>query len=167
MDEFIFNQYNIPKDKWRYGLRASAVTGCGWIAAYNALRIMGHKPAPQMLIRSFQRHVPVINGNLGTFLFSPALWFRKRGYRVKTYVLREDFDAAAKNADACILFYRWMGKMSAGAHFVALGYDGENFIGYNVYRNSTGPDHLGKSLSGFLKRRKYFGAILFTITERR
>ena len=167
MKDFIYNQYELPRDKWRYGLRPSTVTGCGWIAAYNALRIMGHKPSPQMLIRSFARQVPVINGNLGTFLFSPALWFRKRGYRVKTLLDKEKFDQAAQCADACILFYRWIGKKSAGAHFVALRFDGENFIGYNVYRNSTGADHLGRSLSGFLKRRKYFGAVLFTIEEKR
>ena len=167
MGEFIFNQYNIPKDKWRYGFRPSAITGCGWIATYNALKIMGHNPSPEMLIRSYERQMPLINGNLGTVIFSPALWFRKRGYQVKTVIDREKFDEAAKNADACLVFYRWIREYKGGAHFVALRYDGENFFGYNVYRNSTGPEHLGRSLDGFLKRRKYFGAVLFAIKDRR
>ena len=40
MDDLIYNQREIPKDQWRYGYRATADTGCGWIATYNALRLM-------------------------------------------------------------------------------------------------------------------------------
>lgn len=163
MDDFIYNQHTIPKDKWRYGLRSSAATGCGWIATYNALRLLGKYVKPESLIHSYEQQVPLINGNLGTMLFGPGLWFRKRGYAVNMHLRREDFDEAAKNADVCILFYRWIKKYKYGAHFIALNYDEIGFTGYNVYRTSTGPDYLGKSLSGFLDRRKYFGAVLFTI----
>ena len=30
MDKMIYCQKDIPKDRLRYGLRASAATGCGW-----------------------------------------------------------------------------------------------------------------------------------------
>ena len=166
MNDFIYNQYDIPKDKWRYGLRSSAATGCGWIATYNALLLLGKYVKPEALIRSYEQQVPLVNGNLGTVLFGPGLWFRKRGYRVKMYTHREDFDRAAEEADVCILFYRWLKKYQYGAHFIAVRQDETGFTGYNVYRTSTGPDYLGKSLSGFLNRRKYFGAVLFTIMDK-
>ena len=41
MVDLIYNQKKIPKDQWRYGFRSSAATGCGWIATYNALQLMG------------------------------------------------------------------------------------------------------------------------------
>ena len=166
MEDFIYNQHHIPKDKWRYGFRSSAATGCGWIATYNALKLLGKYVKPEALIRSYEQQVPLINGNLGTVLFGPALWFHKRGYPVKMHLRREDFDDAAKNADVCILFYRWIKKYKYGAHFIALKHGDEGFTGYNVYRTSTGADHLGKSLSDFLARRKYFGAILFAIQNK-
>ena len=166
MDGFIFKQHTIPMDKWRYGLRSSAATGCGWIATYNALRLLGKYVKPESLIRSYEQQVPLINGNLGTVLFGPALWFRKHGYPVKMHLRREDFDEAAKSADVCILFYRWVKKYKYGAHFVAVKHDDTGFTGYNTYRTSQGPDYLGKSLAGFLQRRKYFGAILFTIENK-
>ena len=166
MDDFIYNQYDIPKDKWRYGFRSSAVTGCGWIATYNALRLMGKYVKPESLIRSYEEQVPLVNGNLGTVLFGPGLWFRQRGYKVKMYARRGDFDDAAKNADACILFYRWIRNYKYGAHFIALKYDEDGFTGYNVYRNSIGANYLGQSLSQFLQRRNYFGAVLFTIENK-
>ena len=163
MDDFIYNQKQIPKEKWRYGLRSSAATGCGWIATYNALKILGYQAEPEDLIRAYQRQLPVINGNTGTVLFGPALKFRQWGFPVKAVLKRENFDTAAKEADVCILYYRWINKYKYGAHFVALHHTPEGFIGYNTYSNSTGPDRYGPSLSEFLKRRKYFGAVLFPI----
>ena len=43
MHDMIYCQRGIPKDELRYGLRTSAATGCGWIATYNALRILGKR----------------------------------------------------------------------------------------------------------------------------
>ena len=166
MNDLIYNQRQIPKNKWRYGFRASADTGCGWIATYNALRLLGYRADPEALIRWYETHVPLINGNLGTLILSPAVRFSKWGFPVKTHLRREEFDEAAKNANACILFYRWIKKFKYGAHFIALRHTEEGFVGYNVYRTSTGPDYLGKSLEGFLERRKYFGAVLFTIENK-
>ena len=53
MDDLIYNQTKIPKEQWRYGLRTSAATGCGWIATYNALRLMGYAAEPEELIRYY------------------------------------------------------------------------------------------------------------------
>ena len=166
MDDLIYNQNKIPKEQWRYGFRSSAATGCGWIATYNALRLMGYMADPQQLIRDYERQVPLINGNIGTVLFGPALLLRKQGFTVKTVANRAKFDEAAKEAEVCILFYRWLRKYRYGAHFVALHHTENGFVGYNTYRTSRGPDLYGPSLEVFLKKRKYFGAVLFTISRK-
>ena len=57
MDDLIYNQRKIPKQKWRYGFRSSAATGCGWIAVYNALRLMNYRAEPEQLIRYFSRQM--------------------------------------------------------------------------------------------------------------
>ncbi len=165
MEDLIYNQRHIPRRQWRYGFRSSAATGCGWIATYNALRLMDKPAQPELLIRDYQRMLPLINGNLGTNLLCVGAWFRRRGYRVKTCWRRRQFDAIAAEAPACIIFYRWIRKWKAGAHFVALHHTDQGFVGYNTYRNSTGPDIYGPSLSGFLKKRRYFGAVLFAISS--
>ena len=72
MDDLIYCQRSIPKEQWRYGLRSSAATGCGWIATYNALRLMGCEAQPEKLIRYFQRQVPLLQGNAGTLALAPA-----------------------------------------------------------------------------------------------
>ena len=166
MDGLIYNQRDIPKDKWRYGLRSSAATGCGWIATWNALRIMGYHTDIEELIRYYTWQLPLIHGNAGTSFWGPAVCFRNWGFPTEILLDRRKFDRAAKEADACVLFYRWRRNYRMGAHFVALHHTEHGFVGYNTYRNSTGPDCYGESLEDFLKRRKYFGCVLITLQSK-
>lgn len=165
--DFIYNQKRIPKNQWRYGLRSSAATGCGWIATYNALRLMGYHVEPEKLIRYYERRVPGLNGTLGTFITNPARLFQKLGFEVKMTVRRSGFDDLAKSSDACLLFYHWTRLPKMGAHFAALQYKDGQFIGYNTYKNSKGPDLYGSSLEGFLQEKKYFGAVLIGLKDPR
>ena len=167
MNDLIYNQRAIPKDQWRYGFRSSAAVGCGWIATHNALRLMGYKTDIPELIRYYERQLPLIHGNAGTSFFGPAALFSQWGFPVKVCFRRDRFDETAKGSDVCILFYRWRRGLRFGAHFVALRCTQTGFIGYNTYRNSTGPDPYGTSLETFLIQKKYFGAVLFGIRDRR
>ena len=165
MQDLIYNQTQIPKDRYRYGLRSSAATGCGWVATYNALRLMGYRADIDQLIRYYEWQLPLIHGNAGTSFWGPAVCFKKWGFPVKMVIDRKCFDEEAAAADCCILFYRWRRKAKLGAHFVALHHTQQGFVGYNTYRNSTGPDAYGESLDSFLKQRKYFGCVLITIQK--
>ena len=127
---------------------------------------MGYKTDIDELIRYYEWQLPLVHGNAGTSCWGPALRFRQWGFPVKMTADRKRFDDLAKESDACILFYRWRRGWKLGAHFVALHHTEEGFVGYNTYRTSTGPDKYGDSLHGFLKRRKYFGAVLFTINKK-
>ena len=166
-DSMIYNQRKIPKEQWRYGLRSSAAVGCGWIATYNALRVLGYRAEPEKLIQYFEWQLPLIHGNAGTSFWGPALYFRRWGFPVKMTVKREKLDEAAKEADVCILFYRWRKGLKFGAHFVALEHTENGFTGYNTFRSSTGPDHYGDSLEAFLKKLHYSGTVLFGIRDKR
>lgn len=165
MEDLIYCQRDVPKDKWRYGFRATAATGCGWIATHNALLLLGEKAEPEELIRFYERQLPLIHGNLGTTILAPAFYFKKKGYRVAWTACNDRFDQMAKHSDACILFYRWHKKWKIGAHFAALHHTEKGFIGYNTYSNSAGPDYYGQSLEKFLKDKKYFAPVLISIRK--
>ncbi len=166
MQRLIFNQREIPKNQLRYGLRSSASVGCGWIATYNAMELMGYHVEPKNLIRYYERQLPVIHGNFGTSFWGPAVCFRQWGFPTEVVVRREKFDETARKASVCILFYRWRNGPKFGAHFVALKNTDDGFIGFNTYKNSKGPDRYGQSLKEFLKTRKYFGAVLIAIQRK-
>ena len=166
MKDLIYCQRDIPKDKWRYGLRTSAATGCGWIAVYNALRLMGYKVSPERLIKYFETMVPFVHGNAGTFVLAPAMFFRRQGFFVNTTRNRAKFNRLAKQSDVCILYFWWRKKFKIGAHFVAVRYNGHGFVGYNTYRRSKGPDYLGTDIDVFLKNKGYFGAMITGIRDK-
>ena len=168
MQDFIYCQRDIPKDKWRYGFRSSAATGCGWIATYNALRLMGYDNVkPESLIHFYERQLPLIHGNTGTFILAPAIFFKRHGFKVKCTLKRGSFDELAKMSDVCILYFWWRRKWKLGAHFVAVQSTDKGFVGYNTYRTSKGPDQYGESLDAFLKKKKYFGAVLIGICNKK
>lgn len=163
----IYNQRDIPKNQLRYGLRSSAATGCGWIATYNALQLMGYRAEPKDLIRYYERQLPLIHGNAGTSFWGPAVCFKQWGFPVKITAKRKEFDALVESSDACVLFYRWHEGLKLGAHFVALHKQNNDIYGYNTYRNSTGADPYGQSLDAFLKKKGYFGAVLIGIKDKK
>ena len=166
MKDLIYNQRDIPQDKWRYGLRSSAATGCGWVATYNALRLLGYKTDIEQLIRYFESQLPLVHGNAGTSFWGPSLCFRNWGFPVEISADRRQFDAIVRRSDVCILFYRWRQGLRVGAHFVALHRQGDQVIGYNTYKTSVGPDPYGPSLEAFLREKHYFGAVLTGIKDK-
>ena len=165
MKDLIYCQRAIPKGELRYGFRTSAATGCGWIATYNALRILGKQADKEALIRYYERQFPLVHGNAGTSIWGPAAFFRHHGFRVKPEVRRDRFDALVEECPVCILFYYWRKGMKLGGHFVALHKTDRGIVGYNTYKNSTGPDQYGESLDKFLDQRGYFGCVLVGISE--
>ena len=167
MHDLILNQTRIPKRQWRYGLRSSAATGCGWIATYNALRLLGYNTDIPTLIRYFECQLPLFHGNAGTSFWGPAVRFWQWGFPVRCCANPRRYDALAKGSDVCILFYHWRRGWRLGAHFVALQQINGEFIGYNTYRTSTGPDSYGPSLEAFLKKQKYFATVLIGIHDKR
>ena len=166
MDKLIDNQRNIPKEQWRYGLRSSAATGCGWIATHNALRLLGYKTNIEELIRYYEWQLPLIHGNAGTSFWGPAVCFRNWGFPVEVCLRRGDFDTLLQRSDVCILFYHWRAHYKLGAHFIALHRKNDSITAYNTYRSSSGPDNLGTSLEAFLSKNKHFGCVLIGIRNK-
>ena len=166
MKKLIYNQKKIPKRQFRYGLRSSAAVGCGWIATYNVLALMGYSVDEKELIRYYTWQLPLINGNFGTFLLGPAIYFKQKGFSVKVSFRKSRFDRLLKNHDAGIIFYYWRRKFRIGAHFAAVEYKDGKVVGYNTYSNSVGPDVYGDSLAEFLKKRKYRFPLLIAIKRK-
>ena len=160
MKDMIYNQRDIPADELRYGFRTSVDTGCGWIATYNALRILGKRAEPEALIRYYEHQLPLLHGNTGTSFWGPAVFFRHHGFDTRVELRRDRFDSLVEESKVCILFYYWRKGLRVGAHFVALHKTDRGIVGYNTYKNSTGPDLYGESLEEFLKKQGYFGAVL-------
>ena len=131
--------------KLRYGITTLEPLGCGWIATYNALIMLGNRTDPCDLIRDFEMNNLFYYGVFGTNGNNLARYLSKQGYEVtitylEKYDLNNDNELNSENElkpvceiikqnDANILFY----KTSDVGHFIAIKYDETDnaYIAYN------------------------------------
>lgn len=109
----IFDQRAYAGDA--YGLRGSDRNGCGWIAAYNVLRLLG-RPVPADQVRREMEKYLLLGGLNGTPFYALLLYFRAKGFRTALCWRKHSFHRQALRHPASILFYlyRW------GGHFAVL-----------------------------------------------
>lgn len=160
-DGFLYNQREAPAKELRYGFFSAGYNGCGWIAVYNACRILGEIVHPSGIISDFERYGAILFGLFGTWTGAVTHYFRKRGCRVNATRKRERMDALAKAAPVSILWF-WHRK---GAHFIALRPSEQGFIGYNVFSNSKKAVLLGASVQEFLEKRNYHAPRLIAVKK--
>ncbi len=161
VDGLLHDQRGPSARQFRYGFFPSSHNGCGWIAAYNACRILGDDVKPAEIISDFERYGAILFGAFGTIPAALTHFFRKRGYRTDSSSKRDRFDEMAKNSTVSVLWY-WHGK---GAHFIAVEPDDDGFVGYNVFSNVKRPIRLGASVQEFLKNRNYHAPRLIAVKK--
>ena len=117
---------------YRMGVTDSAACGCGWIACYNALRLLGGRQRPESVLKELERSL-VLRGRMGTRTVALPAFFLKRGCRVAVSFTLAGAEKQAPGADANIVYYL-RGKHPS-AHFVAFsGGVGKTPQGETVYR---------------------------------
>lgn len=112
----------------RYGLFSSEYNGCSWVAAYNALYLLGDERNPEKAAKHFEKYLP-----LGGLFGMPLPTFLKALNRFKVDFKCVPVDSyETKMAAACILWYR---KRNMKAHYCVIQYMDE--LGVFRYLNPT------------------------------
>ena len=161
--EPVVNQTAGDMKKLRFGFFQSGFNGCGWIAVYNALRLMGREPDAGKLIAELEWTGAMLFGVLGTWPYSVAHYFRLRGYRVRVTYRAGKYDETAREHEVNIIWF----FHRKGAHFVTLRWREDRFEGYNTYSNSVSPDSWGCSIERFLKDRNYRPVMLISVSPKK
>ncbi len=117
--------------KVRMGLFTGNYNGCGWIAAYNALRALGEKHIDHTNIISYlELSGCILQGVFGVLPDSIADYFRLIGYiGVDEYYFPSDMDSIIKKYRATILFF----AHGSGCHYIMARYYNNAFYVYNEY----------------------------------
>ena len=126
----------------------------------NATIMLGRRIDPARIISEYEWTGAVLYGAAGIQPYAVGWFFRNKGYKVTVTSNTDKLDKQARENTANVLFY-WH---KSGAHNVAVRWNGREFIGYNTFSGSDGPDRLGSSLKAFLTRNHYTGAILTSIS---
>jgi len=107
--------------------------GCGWIATYNALLILGKPVHPAEIVRSFETNVGIVLGGVfGTYPNAIVDYLNYMGFAVNHTLfpqLSMNIDEVIKASKVSILAY----AHTSAAHYITVEYreDTDKFIVYN------------------------------------
>ena len=128
-----------PVKDMRYGVSDIARAGCGVIAVYNALLLLGNPHRFCDVIAWGDRKAAAVFGLLGTLPWKAKKLFRQLGCTVDTVTDEAQFDRCAQQADACLFTY-WnqKGSIRRGMHTVCLQYRSGAIDVYNLFNSCAG-----------------------------
>ena len=122
---FIFSQRNRAIAEMRYGKKPMWYNGCGIIAVYNALLLLGERPDFRVVTEYYEKHGKWFWGLLGTKPWKLGSYVKKQGYKLKL--------TSPKKADNGIYLITVWNKRP-GMHFMALNKTDNGLQVYNGYR---------------------------------
>lgn len=158
---FIFNQKDeIGIKNYRFGYNTIGPVGCGLVATYNALLLLGDKMEFYDVIREFETNGVMLQGCCGTHPLAIVQFFTKRGYDVN--IAFNNFDDIADNENIVNIMYY---KHSYWEHYVTIKYEDESFKGYNTFCKNSNVDNLGDSIAT-LADNTYKGLMLISISQK-
>lgn len=79
---YIYGQANGNAAKARMGFWSGKTNGCGWIATYNALKILGKSVHPKNIIYFYECWGSILQGTFGILPDAVADYFRSQGKKV-------------------------------------------------------------------------------------
>ena len=120
--------------------------GCGWVAVFNAWRLLG-RPKTAMEVAGEVGRGARGHGERGVDPFFILKYFRAYGYETEMVTGWEEMEASAERADAYILCYLYSNLDGMiGGHFIAGCWDPENRR-HLIYNGERG----GCETAGMLK----------------
>lgn len=125
-----------PVKDMRYGIVDIARSGCGVIAVYNALMLLGSPHRFHDVIAWGDKKASAAFGLLGTLPWKARSLFQRLGYAVTAVTDQGLFDRHARRADVCLFTY-WnrKGSVRQGMHTVCLQYRSGAIEIYNLYNS--------------------------------
>lgn len=134
---YLYGQASLRGD--RFGLTTMDKVGCGIVAAYNALKLLGQPTPIAELILEFETNgtetIPF--GFFGINPYSLQKFFF--AHHISFYVLTSENAEKCREEGAVYIFTFWLNAKNPfkGAHHVAAQYREGKYEVYNRYNNST------------------------------
>ena len=131
--------------KWKFGARTFDKNGCGVIATYNVMCLLGKRQKMSAVAYDIERKQGTLAwGYAGTDPTHPIEYFKSKGISSKLYWREDLFDCdfTPMKINQCALVCFWSdrnNKLSEGAHFVAVRkiLDVDKSIKFEVYNTTN------------------------------
>ena len=149
----------------RIGLKKAAHCGCGAIAVYNAMSMIGKEPQLHDIVAAIEKRGLLFYGMFGTNPVAIGKYLTRQGIVWKRYKNAAQVEQEYEDGDAVICLYNWASKSGLGAHYVALGRENGVWKGYNVYSRSD-KIYEYKSLQAFIDADEYARPVTWFLVKK-
>ena len=132
--EYIDDQKNVDVAKIQMGVHTADYNGCGWIATYNIMHMLGKDMQPWEIVNYYETvGGALIGGRFGVNPTAIEGFFNTQGIKTSTDYFPASVDELIKNSGMAIFNY----VHNNGAHYIAVEYDNGKFITYNDTKENT------------------------------
>lgn len=121
---------------FRIGTKQFAQSGCGAIAVFNALSIIGREPDLSEIIDFLERKGLVCYGKFGINPVAIGKYLNRENVNWKRYGGVDLPEHLYERGDSVIALYGWASHSGCGNHYVALERLEDGWKAYNVYNNA-------------------------------
>lgn len=121
--------------KFRIGRHNFHHSGCGCIALFNTLSMMGQKPNLCEIVEFVEKKGMLAYGLMGTNPKAVEKYLRLKGVAFQRFLRMDELQEAIQPDDVIISLYWWTQPKSIGAHYVSLRADETGLTAYNVFGN--------------------------------
>ena len=144
---------------YKFGLKTLDYNGCGIVATYNALLVLGKYVELYKIIYQYEITGGALAGGLlGLNPVYVLAFFKCYGYTVKTSTTLSD--NTAKNAKVNIILYVTSGN---NFHYITVKWNGSRFIAYNVKNQNTTFTAMN-SIKSYFGYKSYVMLYMFSIS---
>ncbi len=141
-------------------------SGCGAIATFNAMSMVGLEPKMEEIVDFYEHKGLILNARMGVNPSGVKRYLTSKNLQWKFYSGKTDWDACLGEKQVAILLYWWVGKKGCGAHYVAAERTEEGIRVYNVYGNRD-ISYDFKDIQAFLASGRYKRVVAMFVIDRK
>jgi uncharacterized protein YukE len=161
-NDFIYDQNSGDASQLKMGYFAGDWNGCGWVATYNAGRILGQTYKPADIIKFYDSHGgALVDGAFGVNPLAVDMYLNVHGVKAKIQNMPTKIDVRIEESVVSILLY----LHNNGGHYTAIQYKDGAYYAYNNDPAYTTEPQPIPSIEAWLEERKFLVISLITILK--
>lgn len=150
----------------RIGSCTFAHSGCGAIATFNAMSMIGREPKIEEIVDFYEHNGLILNARMGVNPSGVKRYLKSRNVKWEFYSGKNDWDSKLSKEQVAIVLYWWVNRKGCGAHYIAMERTDEGICVYNEFGNRD-TVYKYKDIQTFLTTGQYKRMVAMFVIDRK
>lgn len=150
----------------RIGSCAFSHSGCGAIATFNAMSMIGLEPRMEEIVDFYEHKGLILNARMGVNPSAVKRYLDANNLQWRFYSGKNDWDANWGDDRVAIVLYWWVNPKGCGAHYVAVERTDEGICVYNEFGNRD-TAYKYKDIQTFISTGQYKRVVAMFVIDKK